>query len=297
MWAWKTEKGHCPLAWSAGLASVLRAWETVTSFPALEPAACPRGHCYFCQRGEVIIAQPLPAGRALQPRKGAWGGDAGCPQIGPAGGGQSLQIRAQEAGQTQPRPPVRPRACLSRGRRALPAKICPGQCWTVPTGGRHRAWLSLSLTWTQEGAGEVPAQGNGWTLTFGNEAARVERFPAVMQPESLPQVDTVGQRGRGYSYRVTVRPWTMAGGHPSCSPGTWAELGTGLTPEAHVSLGMAGTLGNIPGLGALSPSPAVRPDPGALASPSSTLMPEAWPPAEERGTWPDPPWWLEHRSL
>lgn len=93
-WVWRAGRGHCRLVFPAGSACVLRAWETATSSPALGPVVCPWGRCYFCQRGEVIIAQPLPAGRALQPGRGAWGGDTGWPQIGSTGRQAAAPTRA-----------------------------------------------------------------------------------------------------------------------------------------------------------------------------------------------------------
>lgn len=64
------------------------------SSPALGPVDFPWGRCYFCQRGEVIIAQPLPAGRPLQPSRGAWGRDAGQPWMALQSGGVHLPTRA-----------------------------------------------------------------------------------------------------------------------------------------------------------------------------------------------------------
>lgn len=82
-WAWRAGRGHGPLVWFTGLACVLRAWATSVSSPALGPAACPHGQCPFCRRGDILTAQPLPAGQGLQPGRGAPGRDAEEPQTGP----------------------------------------------------------------------------------------------------------------------------------------------------------------------------------------------------------------------
>jgi hypothetical protein len=56
----------------------LQAWPTVHHGPGkchlpldLGPTARPRGCCHFCQRGEVIIVQPLPSGHVPQSSRGA----------------------------------------------------------------------------------------------------------------------------------------------------------------------------------------------------------------------------------
>ena len=170
--------GRCPLVFSAGRACVLRAWEMATSSPALGPVACPRGRCYFCQRGEVIIAQPLPAGRALPPGRGAWGGDTGRPQIGPTG----RQAAAPDQGSRRPgsRGPVHlssPAPASPGRRRGTASETRPGLCGAVPTGGRHSAQLAPPLT--DPGGSQVRAtQGHGDAHpASGHEAAGAERFP------------------------------------------------------------------------------------------------------------------------
>ena len=63
---------------------------TVLSGPGKQPppprsgaSGLSSGSLLFLPKRRVIIAQPLPADRALQPGRGAWGGDVDWPEIGP----------------------------------------------------------------------------------------------------------------------------------------------------------------------------------------------------------------------
>lgn len=64
------------------------------------------GSLLFLPKRRVIIAQPLPADRALQPGRGAWGGNIDWPEIGPA----SRQAAAPDRSHGRPgrRGPVHP---------------------------------------------------------------------------------------------------------------------------------------------------------------------------------------------
>ncbi|KAL4664876.1 hypothetical protein H8959_018875 [Pygathrix nigripes] len=153
---------------SIKLWSHLKSWSVVYRGPGKQPplsapgpAACPRGHCYFCQRGEVIIARLLPAGPALQSSRESWRRNEGHNRPSPAGGRWRLRPEpsGRRPGQAWPVHLCALQFCLrliSQGPgRGAASREGSGPHWTVP----HREILkSLFLSLREPGGsqGHVP---------------------------------------------------------------------------------------------------------------------------------------------
>ena len=91
------------------------------------------GSLLFLPKRRVIIAQPLPADQALQPGRGAWGGNVDWPEISPASrqaGSSSRAVGGQAGVAPFTRATQRPPPQGIGG--ALPAG--PRLCWTTPAG-------------------------------------------------------------------------------------------------------------------------------------------------------------------
>ncbi|XP_027377062.1 nutritionally-regulated adipose and cardiac enriched protein homolog isoform X1 [Bos indicus x Bos taurus] len=125
------------------------------------------GSLLFLPKRRVIIAQPLPADRALQPGRGAWGGNVDWPEISPA----SRQAAAPDRSRGRPgrRGPVHP---------SNPAPTSPGH--RRGTASRAKSVLD-DRCWGRRGAGRTTPR------RAGREPAQKRHSPWGQCPEfSLP---------------------------------------------------------------------------------------------------------------